>query len=77
MAKEGRMICKKCGAEKPIMDFYKNHKYRMSICKDCYKQRSSEYLKTHPEGNREKVFRAKKKKQIATLNEFLINLDNE
>ena len=40
-------ICKECGRELPIDEFYKksNKKFRIAICKDCISKRRKEYYK--------------------------------
>ncbi len=36
METETTRICKHCGKEKPITEFYKQKKYRSHKCRDCW-----------------------------------------
>ena len=47
--------CTKCGAEKPLREFYRTtgRKYRMSYCKACCRERAKAYSREYYAKNRE------------------------
>ena len=50
-------VCKKCGIEKQVSEFYKNRKHYSSQCKECLKQyriENKERRKKYVEENKEK-----------------------
>ncbi len=53
-------VCKKCGAEKPLTEFYKDPSYRdglYAVCKACKIEAAASWLAQHPEKSRAAVAR--------------------
>jgi hypothetical protein len=42
-------ICSKCNIDKPFSDFYKNGKYLMPLCKECFKEKQLIYISVNKE----------------------------
>ena len=41
-------VCKDCGQEKPLADFYKSREYFQPRCKPCHNKKSIEWAKANP-----------------------------
>ncbi len=54
--------CNKCGINKNISWFYiKINDYRLSICKECYREREKKYNKKYRENNKNKIKKSNKR----------------
>ena len=55
-------VCKSCGIEKPLSDFYKNKKWYQSKCKECFKRVDCDKCK----------YKAENEKLMVTLRKSLL-----
>lgn len=66
-------ICKECGRELPLSEFYKKKTCKdghMNVCKECFKQQQKQYKQEHKEAilEQKKKYRHEHKEEIAEYN---------
>jgi hypothetical protein len=76
-------ICKKCGKNKPILDYIysKRDKIYSGSCRECKKEYSREYVKTHIEQNRKRsrtwAINNRERSRLKTREWALLNPDKK